>query len=131
MLRIHTGLRKWNKKNRSHILHRDNNPIGIDQPCIKIANSEVLFEKYRMALKRDKDSIEIQMDDAINRIRLFFDFMLRMFNHINQLYEKEKSLLVYTILTYQSRKESAKENTSKPSPRKGCFADQKKNKLSK
>ena len=43
MLRIHTGLRKWKKKNRYHILLRDNNPIGIDQPCIKIANSEVLF----------------------------------------------------------------------------------------
>ena len=36
MLRIYTGLRKWNKKNRYHILIRDNNPIGIDQPCIKI-----------------------------------------------------------------------------------------------
>ena len=53
--------------------------------------------------------------------------MLRMFNHLNQLYEKEKSLLVYTILKYQSSKESAKENTSKPSPKKGCFADETKN----
>ena len=50
MLRIHTGLQKWNKKDQYHILLRDNNPMGIDQPCIKIANSEVLFEKYRMAL---------------------------------------------------------------------------------
>ena len=57
MLRIHTGLRKWNKKNRYHILLRDNNPIRINQPCINIANSEVLFEKYRMSLKRDKDAI--------------------------------------------------------------------------
>ena len=57
--------------------------------------------------------------------------MLRMFDHLNQLYEKEKSLLIDTILKYHlrkdsskenspkpstSRKESAKENTSKPSP---------------
>ena len=42
------------------MLLRDNNPTGIDQPCIKIANSEVLFEKYRMALKRDKDAIEFK-----------------------------------------------------------------------
>ena len=90
MLRIHTGLRKWNKKDRYHILHRENNPMGIDQPCIDIANNEVLFEIYRMALKRDKYSIEIQGDDAINRNRLIFDFILRLFNHINQLYEKEK-----------------------------------------
>ena len=41
-----------------------------------------------MALKRDKDGIEIQGDDAIKRNRLFFDFMLRMFDHLNQLYEK-------------------------------------------
>ena len=71
-----------------------------------------------MALKRDKYAIEIQGDDAIKRNQLFFDFMLRMFNHLNQLYDKEKSLLIYKILKYQSRKESAKENTSKPSPKK-------------
>ena len=98
--------------------------MGIDLPCIKIANNEVLFEIYRMTPKRIKYTIEIQGDDAIKRNRLFFDFMIRMFNHLNQLYEKEKSLLIYTILTYQSRKESAKENTSKPSPKKGCFVDE-------
>ena len=77
-----------------------------------------------MALKRDKDAIKIQGDDAIKRNRLIFDFMLRMFNPLNQLYEKEKSLLIDTILKYQSRKESAKENTSKPYPKKGCFSDE-------
>ena len=41
------------------------NPIGIDEPCIKIAKSELFFEKYRMALKRDKYTIEIKKDDAI------------------------------------------------------------------
>ena len=43
-----------------------------------------------MALKRDKDANEIQKDDAIKRNRIFFDFMLRMFNHLDQLYFKEK-----------------------------------------
>ena len=108
MLMIHTGLRKWNKNNVYHINLQKNNPIGIDQPCIKVANSEVLFEKYRMALKRNKDAIEIQKYDAIKRNRIFFDFMLRMLNNLNQLYEKEKSLLIDTILKYQSRNESAK-----------------------
>ena len=60
MLRIHTSLLKWNKKNGYHILLCDNNPIGINQPYIKIANSAVLFEKYIMALKQDKYAIEIQ-----------------------------------------------------------------------
>ena len=46
MLRTHTCLRKWNKKDRYHILLRDNIPIVINQPCIKIANNEVLFEVY-------------------------------------------------------------------------------------
>ena len=93
MLRIHNGLRKLNKKDRYHILLRDNNPLGIHKPGINIANNEVLFEKYGMALKREKDAIEIQRDDAIKRNGLFFDFMLRMFNNLNQLYEQEKKLL--------------------------------------
>ena len=49
------------------MLLRDKNPVGINRPCIMIANNEVFFEKYRMALNRDKDAIEIQGDDAINR----------------------------------------------------------------
>ena len=55
-----------------------------------IAKNEVLFEKYRMALKQDKDAIEIKGENEINRNRLFYYFMLRMFDHLNQLYEKEK-----------------------------------------
>ena len=42
--------------------------------------------------------------------------MLRMFDHLNQLYDVEKSLLIDTILTYHLRKESAKENSSEPYP---------------
>ena len=109
MLRIHTGLRKWNNNNVYHVHLRKNNPIVIDQPCIKIADSVVLFEKYRMALKREKDAIEIQKDDAIKRNQICFDFMLRIFNHLTQLYVNEISLLIDTILKYQSRDDSAKE----------------------
>ena len=81
-----------------------------------IANNAVLFEQYIISLKRDKYAIDIEGEDEIKRNRLFFDFMLRMFDHLNQLYKKEKSLLKDTILKYHSRKESAKENKSKPSP---------------
>ena len=35
----------------------------------------------------------------------------------------KKSLLIDAILTYQLRKESAKENISKPSPTKSSFED--------
>ena len=55
-----------------------------------IAKNEVLFEQYRIALKRDKDAIDIEGEDAINRNRLFFNLMLRMFDHLNQLYDMEK-----------------------------------------
>ena len=41
-----------------------------------------------MALKWEKDAIEIQKDDAIKRNQIFFDFMIRMFYHLNQLYVK-------------------------------------------
>ena len=104
MLRIHTGLRKWNKKDLFHIFLLDKNPLGIKQKCIIIANNELLFEQYIIDLKRDKDAIDIEGEDEIKRNRLFFDFMLRMFDHLNKLYEKEKSLLIDTILKYHLRK---------------------------
>ena len=44
--------------------------------ALRFANSEVWFEKYRMALKQDKDAIEIQKDDAIKCNQIFFYFML-------------------------------------------------------
>ena len=71
MLRIHTGMQKWTKKDRFHIILRGMNTLGIDQPCLTIANNEVLFEKYRISLKRDKDAIDIDREDAINSNQLF------------------------------------------------------------
>ena len=59
-----------------------------------IETIEVLFEQYRIALKRGEDAIDIDGNDLINRNRLFFDFMLIMFDHINQLYEMEKVFLL-------------------------------------
>ena len=49
-------------------------------------------------IRIDQPCIEIQKDDAIKRNQIFFDFMLRIFNHINQLYEKKGSLLIELIL---------------------------------
>ena len=74
------------------------NPLGIDRPCLKIANNELLFEKYRIALKQEKDAIDIDGNDAIDSHLLVFDFILRMFDNLNQLYEMGKSLLIDAIL---------------------------------
>ena len=52
ILKIHTGLRKWTNKNRFHIILKKMNPLGIDQPCLEIANNELLFEIYIIDLKR-------------------------------------------------------------------------------
>ena len=57
MLNIHTGLRKLGKKN----------VFEIGKPCIIIPRRELLFEQYRMALKRDNYDIEVQNDDALKR----------------------------------------------------------------
>ena len=92
------------------------NPLGTDRTCLEIAINALLFEKYRIALKRDKDAIDIDGEDAINSNRLSFDFMLRMFDHLNQLYEMGKSLLIDAILKYHLRNESDEENLSEPSP---------------
>ena len=91
------------------------NPQGINRPCQNIAKDEMLFEKYRIALKRDKDSIDTDGNDAIDSYRLFFDFMPRMFDRLNQLYEMEKSFLIDAILKYHLRKQSAKGNLPEPS----------------
>ena len=86
MLRIHTGLRKWNKKDRFRIIISDMNPLEIKQPCLAIANNEVLFEQYRIALKRDKDAIDTEGEDEIKRNRLFFGFMLRMYKRRKKVF---------------------------------------------
>ena len=67
MLSIHTGLQKLSKKNLYELHLKKMNPFDIGKPCIMIAKSEVLFEQYRMALKRDKYDIEVRYDDAIKR----------------------------------------------------------------
>ena len=72
MLKIHNGLRKFTKEDRFHILLKRMNPQGINRPCQKIAKYEMLFEKYRIALKRDKDAIDIDGNDAFDNYRLFF-----------------------------------------------------------
>ena len=85
------------------------NPFEIGKPCIIIARRELLFEKYRMALKQDKYEIEVQNDDAINHNRIFFDFMQQTFNFLDGLYLHEKCPLIDTIIKYYSRKQSAEE----------------------
>ena len=94
MLKIYTGLRKFTKEDRFHILLKKMNPLGIDRPCLKIAKDELLFEKYRIALKRDKDAIDIDGNDAFDSYQLFFHFMLRIFGNLNQLYEMKKFFLL-------------------------------------
>ena len=54
MLKIHTGLRKLSKTNVYELHHLKMNPFDISVPYVKIAKSDLLFEKYRMALNRDK-----------------------------------------------------------------------------
>ena len=85
------------------------NPFEIGKPCIIISGREILFEGYRMALKRDKYDIEVQNDDSIKRNRIFFDFMQLTCNGLDRLYLHEKSPLIDTIIEIQSRKQSAAE----------------------
>ena len=59
-----------------------------------ITKNEVLFEQYTIALNQDKYAIDIEGEDIINCNQLFFYFMLRMFDRLNQLYEMEKVFLL-------------------------------------
>ena len=71
MLRIHTGLRKLIKTNVYDLHLLKMNPIDIGKPWINIANSELLFEQYIMALNRENYYIEVQDDDAIKCNTIF------------------------------------------------------------
>ena len=62
------------------------NPFVIHEPCIKIANNELLFEQYRMALNRDKYDIDVINNDAIKHNGIFFNLMQRTFNQLDGLY---------------------------------------------
>ena len=66
------------------------NPFEIGKPFIIIERRELLFEQYRMVLKREKYDIEVQNDDAIKRNQIFFDFMKRTSNRLDGLYFHEK-----------------------------------------
>ena len=116
MLKIHTGLRRFTNKDRFHVILKKMNPLGFDRPCLEIASNELLFEKYGIVLKRDKYAIDIDGNDAIDSHRLVLDFMLIMIEHLNELYEMEKSLLIDAILTYNLSKDSDEDNSSEPSP---------------
>ena len=85
------------------------NPFGIRVPSINIANSEVLFEQYIMALNWYKYDVEVLNDDAINRKRIFFDFVQRTFNCLDGLYLRERCLLIDAIMKDILRKQSAQE----------------------
>ena len=104
MLRIHTGLRKWSKKNVYDLHQKKTNPFDICVPCINIAKSEVLFEQYIMALNQEKDDTEVQNDDAMKPNQIFFDFMQQTFNRLAVLYLREMCLLVDPIMKYQFEK---------------------------
>ena len=54
--------------------------------------------------------------------------MLRMLDHLHQLYEIEKSLLIDAILKYHLRNESDEENSSEPSPSRKDSAKENKSK---
>ena len=92
MLKIHTSLWKLSKTNVYELHLKKILAFEIGKPCIKIARSEVLFEQYRMDIKRDKCEIEVRNDYAIKRNQIFFDFMQRTFNCMYGLYLHENLL---------------------------------------
>ena len=57
----------------------------------------MLFEKYRMALDREKYDIEVRDDDAMRRTQIFFDFMQRTFSCLDGLYMDKECVLIDTI----------------------------------
>ena len=72
-----------------------------------MAKGELLFEQYKMSLKRDKYDIEVLDDDTIKINRIFFDLMQRTYNLLDWLYMDNCFGWIDTIKKYQFRKQSA------------------------
>ena len=98
MLRIHTGLQIFSKKNVYALHLKKMNSFKIGKSFIIIARIELLFKEYRIALKRVKYHIEVQNDDAIKRNQILFYFVQRTFNCLDGLYLHEKRFLMDTII---------------------------------
>ena len=109
MLMIHTCLWKWSKTNLFDLYLKKMNTFGIHEPCIKLANNELIFEQYIKALNQGKYDIEVRNDDAIKRNQIFFDFMQQIFNRLDGFYSREMCFLIEAIKEYQMRKQSALE----------------------
>ena len=71
MLRIHTGLQKWSKRNRFDLHLKQMNLFNICVSSIKITKSALLFKIYIMVLNGYKYNIEVRNDDAIKPNRIF------------------------------------------------------------
>ena len=62
-----------------------------------------------MALNKDKYDIEVRNDNSIKRNRIFFDFMQQTFNRLDELYLRERYLLIDTMMKDQLMNQSAAE----------------------
>ena len=54
-----------------------------------------------MSLNQEKCDTEVRNDDAIKRIRIFFDFIQLTFNRLDGLYLREICILIDAIMKYQ------------------------------
>ena len=109
MLSIRTGLQKLSKTNVYDLHHIKIDPFYISKPWIRIANSELSFEEYMIALKQEKYDIEVRDYGTIKHNQIIFDFMQRMFNLLDRLYIIENCILINTMEKYQLRKQSLAE----------------------
>ena len=74
--------------------------FDIVKKCINIEKNEMLFEQYRMTIKREKYYIEVRDDDAIKRNQILFDLMQQTFNRLYGLYLRERFILIDMIMKY-------------------------------
>ena len=90
LLRLHTGVRKFCRRNLYDLHLEAMNPFGVSESCAAIKTDPSLFEKYRVALTRDRYDIDLREDDAIERYKNFFYFVNRSFKHLGYLFNEER-----------------------------------------
>ena len=96
LLHLHTGVRKWSRKNVYDQHLKAMNPL-IHERCSAMNNSQALFEQYRIALHQEISNMIRFNEDIIVRACVFHNFLIRMFRYLGDYYYEDKEIVVKCI----------------------------------
>jgi hypothetical protein len=93
LLHLHTGVRKWSRKNVYDQHLKTMNPL-IHERCSAMNNSQALFEQYGIALHSEISNMIRLCENPIDRACVFQNFLMRMFKYVCNHYYEDKEIVL-------------------------------------